>query len=55
MIEEGPEKCNIKRIKPQLALKMKEGGHEADCKWSLEAGESKEMDSPLGNTALLTF
>lgn len=28
--------------------------HEVEYKWPLEAGEGKEMDSPLGNTALLT-
>lgn len=31
-----------------------ETGHEAEFKWLLETGEGKEMDSPLGNTALLT-
>lgn len=29
-------------------------GHEAEHKQPLEAGGHKEMDSPLGNTALLT-
>lgn len=44
----------MRSIKPQLASKAKERDHEAECKWPLETGGGKEMDSPLGNTALST-